>query len=395
MKNSINYSVKNYTTKNYPVKYSIVLPCKNEEYTIGLCIKKARSVLPNSEIIVVDNNSTDKSAFIAKNAGAIVIPEKIQGYGAALRRGFKEAKGEYVIMCDSDDTYDLLELTTFTKFTENKKNKSYDIIIGNRFNKNMKKGSMKFMHRYVGNPLLSGLMRILFNTQVRDSHCGFRMINKTSLDKLQLESDGMELASEMIIKASQQKMHIKEVDITYYPRNGLSKLKSFNDGWKHLKMMLLYSPNYLFLIPGISLFVLGIFLMIILMFQSITIFGITFVTHPVIIGSLMTIMGFNIMQLWIYAKTYKMTIFDESDKLILKIHKQINLEKSMLFGFVLVLIGIILGVSIIFKWIHTNFGRLNDFEKSVFALTIIVLGIQTIFSGFMLSILGTKRNSEL
>lgn len=376
------------------ITYSIVLPCKNEEETIGLCIKKAKLIIPNSEIIVVDNNSTDKSALIAKKAGAIILQEKIQGYGAALRRGFKEAKGEYVIMCDADNTYDLLELKKFTKLIENNKYSNYDLIIGNRFNANMKKGAMKFTHRYIGNPALSMIMRTLFNTRVKDSHCGLRLIKKTLLDKLRLESDGMELASEMIIKASQQKMRIKEIDISYYPRIGESKLNGFNDGWKHLKMMLIYSPNYLFLIPGISLFFLGMLLMILLMFQNITIFGITFVTHPAIIGSLMTITGFNILQLWLYSKTYKMIIFDESDKLISKIHKHLSLERAIILGAILFLIGIIIGISVVLNWINADFGMLNEFGKSVFALTVIILGIQIIFSGFMLSILGMKRSER-
>jgi glycosyltransferase involved in cell wall biosynthesis len=372
------------------MKYSIILPCKNEEDTVSTVILKARKILPDAEIIVVDNNSTDNSAKLARKIGAKILKEPIPGYGAALLQGFKEAGGEYVIMCDADNTYDLLELPKLLKYVNEKNN--YDIIIGNRMNKNMKREAMPFMHKYLGNPFLSSIMRFMFNNNIKDSQSGLRIIKKSSLEKLNLQSSGMEIASEIIIKALKLNMKIKETNITYYPRIGESKLRSFNDGWKHLKMMLLYSPDHLFLIPGITLFVLGFLLITVLLFQKIQFFGITLVTHPAIIGSLMTILGFQIMQLWAYAKTYRVTIFDERDELISKMHKAISLENSMIFGSLLILLGIIIGIIIIATWIQRDLGKIDYFEKSIFALTIIVLGIQTIFSGFMLSILGTKRS---
>ncbi|MEK6835362.1 MAG: glycosyltransferase family 2 protein, partial [Nanoarchaeota archaeon] len=249
------------------MKYSVVLPCKNEEATISTCINKIKKVLPKAEIIVVDNNSTDNSALIAKKLHVKLIQEKKQGYGAALLRGFKEASNENIIMCDADNTYDLLELPKLIKY------KNYDLVIGRR--EYIKKGSMPFLNRYIGNPFLSYLLRKFFKLDVKDAHSGFRLIKKKVLEKLNLKTIGMELASEMLIKAAKNKLKIKEVPVTYYPRIGESKLNPFRDGWKHLRFMLLYSPNYLFLIPGLFLSVLGFLIMLILLKGPIQFFNIS------------------------------------------------------------------------------------------------------------------------
>ena len=287
------------------MKYSIIFPCKDEESTIAICISKAKRVLPNSEIIVVDNNSRDKSVEIAKALGVNIVKEKRNGYGAALLKGFSVAKGEYMIMCDADNTYNILELPQLLKHARNNR---YDIILGNRFNEKMENGSMPFLHRYVGNPMLSAMMRYMFHNHVKDTHSGLRIIKKSSLEKLKLQSAGMEIASEMIIKASKMQMKIKEVNVSYSPRIGESKLKSFNDGWKHLKMMLLYSPSHLFLIPGLFLFMLGMMILIVMYSGPITIYGWRLETHPAIVGSLLTILGYQVIMLWLYAKTYAVNI---------------------------------------------------------------------------------------
>ena len=374
------------------MKYSIIFPCKDEESTIAICISKAKKVLPNAEIIVVDNNSKDKSSNIAKRLGANVIIEKRDGYGAALLKGFNVAKGKYIIMCDADNTYDLLELSNLIKYTDTDK---YDMIIGNRLNKKMKNGSMPFLHRYIGNPLLSALMRYMFHNQITDTHSGLRIIKKSSLEKLQLQSAGMEIASEMIIKASKMNMKIKEVDISYGPRIGESKLKSFNDGWKHLKMMLLYSPNHLFLIPGLFLFALGMMILIIMYSGPVTIYGWRLETHPAIVGSFLAILGYQIIMLWLYAKTYAVNILEERNRIIDWIDKNVNLEKSIIIGICLFFVGAIIGIFIVHEWISSSFGQLFELRRAIFAMTLLILGMETIFSGFMLSILGTKSHVDV
>jgi glycosyltransferase involved in cell wall biosynthesis len=366
------------------MKYSIVLPCKNEELTLAICINKIKKILPNAEIIVVDNNSTDNSANIAKKLKVKLIKEKKQGYGSALLTGFKEAKGDYIVMCDADNTYDLFELQNLIKYV------SYDIIIGNRLN-GIKKGSMPFLHRYIGNPILSFLLRKFFKINIKDAHCGFRVIKKSALEKMQLKSLGMEFASEMLIKAAKNKLKIKEVDINYYPRKGESKLNSFKDGWKHLRFMLLYSPSYLFLIPGLTLFIIGFVIMFLLLNGPIQIFNIKLDLHPMIIGSLFSIVGYQIIMLWLYAKTYSIIYLNEKDRLVNLINKIITLEKGILIGFLIFFIGLILNLNILITWINSGFGSLAELRTAIFSLTLVVLGIQSIFSSFFLSILGLKN----
>lgn len=365
------------------MNYSIILPCKDEEETLAICINKIRKILPSSEIIIVDNNSKDKSYEIAKRMKVKVIKEKKQGYGAALLAGFKEASNENIIMCDADDTYDLLEIKNFIKYN------NYDIVIGNRVN--IKKGAMPFLHRYLGNPILSYLLRALFKIKIKDAHCGFRMIKKSALEKLNLKSHGMELASEMLIKAAKKRLKIKEIPVNYYPRMGHSKLNSFKDGWRHLRFMLLYSPNYLFLIPGLSLFLMGIFTMILLLNGPLEIFNVKMDIHPMIIGSLFTIIGYQVVLLWLYAKTYSVNYLGENDKLIKIINNLINLERGISIGLLILIFGILINVNIFIGWIGSGFGSLSELRTAIFALTLTVLGVQSIFSSFFLSILGLKN----
>ncbi len=368
------------------MKYSVVLPCKDEEKTIGICIKKIQKALPEAEIIVVDNNSKDTSSSIAGKLGARVVREERQGYGAALLRGFKEAKGECVIMGDADDTYDFLELPKLVKHAD-----KYDIVIGNRLNGKMKKNAMPFLHRYIGNPGLSWMLRKFFKVNVRDAHSGFRAIKKKSFEKLSLKTKGMDFVSEMIIRASKQDMKIKEVPITYHPRKGESKLSTFKDGWKYLRLMLLYSPSHLFLVPGISLFVLGILIIGFLMTGPLRLNGVTLETHPVFIGSLLTITGYQVIMLWLYSKAYSTTHLGERDKSMDFVNKHFTLEKSIMLGITILLAGLALNAYILTKWVQAGFGELEEIKTGVLGLTLIVIGVQTIFSGFYVSMTGMKQ----
>jgi glycosyltransferase involved in cell wall biosynthesis len=242
---------------NKSPEISIVLPCRNEEETLDYCLLEIERVIKknnlNSEIIVSDS-STDKSPEIAKKHGVIIIKHDKEGYGNAYLEGFKIAKGKYIFMADSDGTYNFEDIPKFIYYLKN----DYDLVIGNRFSGKMDKHAMSWSHKHIGNPILSGILRLFFKTNIKDAHSGIRAIKKESLDKLSLSTTGMEFASEMIIKSVKNDLKIKEIPTDYYKRKGKSKLKSIPDGWRHLRFMLLYCPLFLFLIPGIVLLFLGL-----------------------------------------------------------------------------------------------------------------------------------------
>jgi glycosyltransferase involved in cell wall biosynthesis len=360
---------------------SIIMPCLNEEKSIGNCIDKTTKVIKqnklNAEIIIIDNNSTDKSYKIIKNKiknnkkqknlpNIKTFKQKKRGYGSAYLKGFEKAKGRYIIMIDSDETYDFRQIPDFVKELE----KSYNFVIGNRFKGNMEKNAMPFSHKYIGNPILSGILRLFFKTKIQDSHCGMRAIKKSALNKLNLQTTGMEFASEMVIKAIKNKLKIKQIPINYYKRKGKSKLKSFSDAWRHLRFMLLYSPLFLFFLPGFILFLLGIESMIFLYFLNPEIFGIRLYFHPMFVSSLFIVIGYQLMIFAGFAKTYAITHLKERNIIIERICKKITIEKAGIFGFLLILAGILIYLIILLKWLSTNFGSLNQVENSILGVLI-------------------------
>ncbi len=365
---------------------SVVLPCRNEEKTIGICIDKIKEVFKKNNLkgeIIVSDSSSDNSPEIAKKLGAKVIKHNKVGYGNAYLEGFRHAKGDIIVMGDADNTYDFLEIPNLLKALKNN-----DMVLGRR--KYIKKGAMPLLHRVIGNPLLSFVLRFFFKGKIKDAHSGFRAIKKEKLNQLNLKTTGMEFASEMIIKAIKNNLKIKEVPIHYYKRKGSSKLKSFSDGWKHLRFMLLYSPLFLFFIPGIILFLIGLISMPWLYFGSPEILGIRLFYHPLFLSSVLVIIGYQLVIFALFAKTYATTHL--GDKPILnKLYRYITIEKASIFGILIILAGIIIYTTILLKWLNTNFGALNEIKNSIIALTLIVVGIQTIFSSFMLSILGIKE----
>ncbi len=369
---------------------SIILPCRNEEQALPICLNQIRQVIKkhrlNAEVIVSDS-STDSSPEIARKNKIRLIKHNKQGYGIAYLEAFKHAKGEYVFIADADCTYDFNEIPIFLKFLK----QDYDFIIGNRFSGKMQKNAMSFSHRYIGNPLLSFILRLFFKTNIKDSHCGMRAISKTALDKLNLQTTGMEFASEMIIKAINHKLRIKQLPIAYYSRKGTSKLNTFSDGWKHLRFMLLYSPLFLFFIPGLIFFLIGFETLLWFYFTNPIIGGIRFQFHPMFISSLLTITGYQLIFFTFFAKTYSTTHLQEKSPALDRLYKYLNLETGSILGFLLSLTGFIIFIFILIQWINTDFGALNQVKNSIFALTLIILGIQTIFSSFMLSILGIKE----
>jgi len=375
------------------VEISVVLPCLNEENTIDTCIKKAKDVFNRlniiGEVIVVDNGSTDGTAEKALAAGAKVVYEQKRGYGYALRRGIEEARGRYVVVCDGDDTYDLAELHKFIEALR----EGNDLVIGSRFKGKILKGAMAWTNRYIGNPLLTGMIKIFFRANLSDTQSGYRGFSKDVYKKMDLKTTGMEFASEMIVHALKKKMKIKEVPITYYPRRGESKLSKFRDAWRHIRFILLYSPTYLFNLPGLVIFLAGAILMLRLLLGPIYFLGRAWDVHVMVFSGMLTILGWQILNIGLAAKVFTSSIGLENSKTIRKMLNFFSLERGIVLGAFIVLIGVALIGYIFYVWMKNNFGYLAQVKTAIAALVAIVIGVQTIFSFFLFSVLQIKYHN--
>jgi len=368
---------------------SVILPTRNEKESIGESIEKIKQVFKEEKIkgeIIVSDSSIDGSDKIAKKLGAKVVKHDKEGYGLAILEGFKAAKGEILIYADPDASYDFLDIPRFLEAI-----KDADLVIGSRFKGKIMKNAMPWSHKYIGNPGLTFILNLFFRSHLSDTHSGFRAIKKEALEKLKLKTTGMEFASEMLIKAIKHNLKIKEIPIKYYPRKGDSKLKSWNDGWRHLRFMLLFSPTYLFIIPGLILFVLGFLIQFLLLIGPINIFGLSFYTHPMILGSFLSLAGFQIMFTGFFSKVYLFTVLEEENNFLTKFFKTFNLEKGIIFGTLVFLLGLIFDLVVLSRWVASSFGDLSEIKLLIFALTMNVLGVQLIFNSFYLSILGIKK----
>jgi glycosyltransferase involved in cell wall biosynthesis len=372
------------------IELTIILPCRNEEKSLGFCLKEIKKVIKNDKIkaeIIVSDSSSDKSPQIAKKHKVILLKHDREGYGSAYLEGFKIAKGKYIFMADADCTYNFKEIPLFLKYLR----QGYDFVIGNRFGGKIEKEAMPWLHQYIGNPLFSFLLWLFFKIKIKDPHCGMRAIKKSALEKLNLQTKGMEFASEILIKTVKNNLKIKELPIDYYKRKGRSKLRSFSDGWKHLRFLLLYTPFFLFFIPGAFIFSTGLATLFLLYFTTPEFFGIKFYIHPMFFASLLTITGYQLIFFSIFAKTYLMTELKEKNKFLNKIYSYLTIEKGILTGLIISFLGILIFLLIFLKWLKTGFGQLNEIKNSVVALTLMTIGTQTIFSTFMLSVLGIKK----
>ena len=363
---------------------SIIIPCMNEEKTIGICIKKALSTLVQEGLegeIIVSDNSTDNSRHIAEKLGAkIVVPES-KGYGKAFQEGFRHASGKYILLVDADDTYDLRDLPKFLKpLMVNE----VDFVMGTRLKGAIKKNSMPWLHRYIGNPILTSTLNELFKTHLSDAHCGMRSITREAYDKLDIKSDGMEFASEMIIEGARKKLRITEIPITYYPRLTPSKLHSWGDGWRHLRFMMLYNPTPFLSIPGFLLLLLGIFLTVILSIRGDVE---TTSLHSFILGSMLLIIGAQMIATGVYMKVYGI-VHNRIDKtgITSKLLDYHSLEFGLLFGIFLFFAGLVWGSGVFLKWINSGYGSLSEVGTAVASMTMAALGIQVIFSTLIISI---------
>ena len=368
---------------------SVVIPCLNEADTIAECVGRALTTFArndlNGEVVVADNGSEDGSAALAAEAGARVIHETRRGYGSAYLAGFAAARGRYVVMGDADLTYDFSEIPRFVAELED----GADLVMGDRMD-NIQPGAMPWLHRYVGNPVLSGTLNLFFRTGVRDAHCGMRALRRDILPQLDLRTTGMEFASEMVIRAAKENLDIRQFPIEYHPRGGESKLSSFRDGWRHLRFLLVHSPNHLFIVPGAFLALLGAMAALTVFFQ-INIFGRTWDIHAEIAGSLLMIVGTQVLALGLCAHAYGTYFMGERDPWFDRMRARFNLESGLLLGGTIALAGAAGAVVIVVRWIDRGFGELSEQRLAILAATLIIVGIQIFFSSFLLSILGLRR----
>jgi glycosyltransferase involved in cell wall biosynthesis len=368
---------------------SVVIPCLNEAENIVECVTAALSAIERmgvvGEVVVADNNSEDDSARLAREAGARVIVERRRGYGSAYLAGFGAARGRYIVMLDADLTYDFNDIPRFVDELE----KGAEMVIGDRMD-NIQPGAMPWHHQYIGNPILTGLLNLFFRTGISDAHCGMRAVRRDVLPRLDLRTTGMEFASEMVIRAAKENLRIAEFPIEYHPRGGESKLSSFRDGWRHLRFLLVHSPNHLFIFPGALLAGLGT-LIVVVVESGLDVFGRAWGVHAIIGGALLMIVGTQVLALGLCAHAYGTYFMGEKDPWFDRMRARFRLEHGLLLGGAFLLVGLVMAVVIVVTWIAHGFGSLSDEHLAVVAATLMIVGIQIFFSAFLLSILGLRR----
>ena len=368
---------------------SVVIPCLNEEENIEACVRSAIDAMDaagiDGEVVVADNASEDRSAELAVAAGARVVREERRGYGSAYLAGFAAARGTYIVMGDADLTYDFNEIPRFLEHLED----GADLVMGNRMD-NIQPGAMPWLHRYVGNPVLSGFLNVLYRTGVRDAHCGMRAIRRDKLPVLDLRTPGMEFASEMVIRAARRGLVIEQFPIEYHPRGGESKLDTWSDGWRHLRFLLVHSPTHLFIIPGLVMTVLGVIAMLVVVTQ-LSLFGRAWDFHAEIAGSLLIIIGTQVVGLGLCGHAYGMYYMGERDPWFERMRERFRLESGLMLGGGLLFAGLVAAGVLVYRWVDRGFGELGEERLAVMAATLMVVGVQVVFTSFLLSILGLRR----
>jgi glycosyltransferase involved in cell wall biosynthesis len=376
------------------IELSVVIPCLNEEPTIGIVVRKSMTAMKKAgikgEVVVADNGSKDNSVKIAKAAGARVVHQPLRGYGNAYHKGFSEAHGKYLIMTDADDTYPMQKIPAFVK----KLREGNELVMGNRLDGQMAPGAMPRLHQYLGNPVLSWMVRHMFHTPVHDSHCGMRGFTADAWKRMDLHTTGMEFASEMVIRASQLRLKVAQFSIPYYPRRGApSKLHSFRDGWRHLRFMLLYSPLWLFLIPALVLFVLGIVVLAGLAAGPVSFGTFSMDYHWMFLGSLFLIVGYQVIVFGLFTTVYRAKNLQFDDPTADRMGKYFTLDDGLIIGFSMTLAGLLMLLILFVTWWQSGFTVIGTgaIRYTIIGSTLMILGIQTVFSAFFLSILGIEK----
>jgi glycosyltransferase involved in cell wall biosynthesis len=385
------------TQSGEDIELSVVMPCLNERATVGVCVKKALDAMERhgirGEVIVADNGSTDGSREIAAEFGARVVAIEARGYGSALRGGIAAARGQFVVMGDADDSYDFTEVNAFvTKLRE-----GYDLVMGNRFRGGILPGAMPPLHQYLGNPVLTGIARLFFKAPVGDIYCGLRGFRRKAIEQLQLRTLGMEYANEMVVKSTAFGLRITEIPTTLAPdgRGRAPHLRTWRDGWRTLRFLLLYSPRWLFLYPGIALFVLGSVVSGILLPGPLMIGNVGFDVHTLLFAAMSILIGFQSI---VFAAFTKVFVISEGllpeDARLSRLFRYVTLETGLVVGVLLVLVGTGAWVLGLEYWRSHHFGPLDP-EKTlrivIPGVVFFTLGFQVILSSFFLSVLGMAR----
>lgn len=371
---------------------SLVIPAMDEEETIGECIRRARAVFEEMGIegeVIVADSSGDETPEIARSLGAEVVrPEKL-GYGNAYLAGFSRARGRYIVIMDGDLTYDPLEIPEFIRVLESGR---ADLVIGTRLKGRIEEGAMPALHRYLGNPLLTGILNLLFGAGISDAHSGMRAITREALDRLHLRARGMEFASEMLIEASRKGLSIEEIPITYHRRRGTSKLRSFTDGWRHLRFMILYRPGPFLLGPGAVALLLGLALTLFVLMQEPSR---DLRAHSLILGSMLLIMGYQTLLSGFYIAAFgKAYGVEDPGRLARILTSYHSLEKELLAGLAFLGGGVVLGLDVVLRWMEAGYGSIQEMQESVMAMILVVIGVQTIFSAVFISLLLLNSGEE-
>jgi len=382
-----------------PVDVSVLIPCLNEANSIGICVEKAQKALQEArlsgEVVVADNGSTDGSIEIVQKLGARVIPVPQRGYGSALKAGIRAARGAFIIMGDADDSYDFAEVPRFVAEWR----KGSEVVMGNRFAGEIKPGAMPWHHKYIGNPGLTALLNLFFHSGIGDTHCGMRGFTREVFDRMDVRSNGMEFASEFVIKAAQLGARTSEIPITLWKdkRGRPPHLRSFRDGWRHLRFMLLYAPNWLFLLPGGLLMAAGLFLTCWLLPGPRNIWrNVVLDVHTMIFGVIFTLMGAQILAIGSFAKVFSYAErFDRHAVSLKRLLKRVTFELGLLLGGTLFLAGFFGCAYVTWQWAVSGFGPLQQVREVLFWSMWLFLGMQIIFSSFFLSMLGISRGTYI
>ena len=375
---------------------TILMPCLNEAETLETCITKAMGYLQRSgvtgEVLIADNGSTDGSQDIARRLGARVVDVSVKGYGAALIAGIENAQGQFIIMGDSDDSYDFANLDPFVEELRS----GADLVMGNRFRGGIAKNAMPPLHRYLGNPVLSTIGRIFYRTPIGDFHCGLRGFSRDAIRKLHLNTPGMEFASEMVIKATLFGLTVKEVPTTLKPdgRSRPPHLRSWRDGWLHLKLLLTFAPYWLFYYPGLMLFGFGVISFVALMFGPVTIGDVNFDTATLILASALILTGFQMVCFYVLSRIFavRFSLLPPTAR-FLRLKSRISVDNACIAGGLLLLIAVLAALTGVFSWGVTGFGDLDPgriVRISALAVVCASLGVQIITTGFLSAMLEQK-----
>ncbi len=379
-----------------PLELTIVMPCLDEAETLATCVRKARAFLERAgiagEVVVADNGSRDGSQAIARAEGARVVDVVEKGYGSALRGGIEAAQGRFVIMGDADDSYDFASLDGFVA----RLRAGDDLVMGNRFKGGIRPGAMPPLHRYLGNPVLTAIGRLFFRSPAGDFHCGLRGFSRDAFARMQLQTTGMEFASEMVVAATLKGMRVSEVPIVLH-KDGRSRpphLRSWRDGWRHLRFMLLYSPDWLFLYPGLALFLAGLALGVRLAAGPWPVGGAVLDIHTLLVSGFFVILGYEIVLFSIFTKLFAVREGFLPDDRLARAAGAVGLERGVLLGLAATLAGGALLVDAVLGWQSVRFGGLDPrvtMRQVIPAIVVMVLGLQTVFSSFLFSLFTLRK----